>query len=115
MDIEQLRTFCLKLKGATEDIKWGHDLVFSVGGKMFAVAGLEKPFQCSFKVPDEEFEELSAKEGFMPAPYMARNKWVLVTDARKMNKKEWETRLRQSHQLVASKLTKKVRAELGLE
>ena len=104
----------MKLKGVTEDIKWGNDLVFSVGSKMFAVAGLEKPFTCSFKVPEEEYEELSNREGFMPAPYMARNKWVLVTMSGKMNKKEWESRLRTSYDLVAAKLTKKVRTELGL-
>jgi predicted DNA-binding protein (MmcQ/YjbR family) len=114
MDIDQLRTYCMKLPAVTEDIKWGHDLVFSIGGKMFCVAGLEKPFSCSFKVPDEEFEELSARPGFMPAPYMARNKWVLVTDASKMNKKQWETRIRDSYEMVKAKLTKKARTELGI-
>jgi predicted DNA-binding protein (MmcQ/YjbR family) len=114
MDIEALRDYCMKLKGVTEDIKWGHDLVFSIGGKMFAVAGLEQPFTCSFKVPDDEFEELSSKPGLMPAPYMARNKWVLVTDAKKLNKKEWERRLKESYEMVAAKLTKKAKTDLGL-
>src|SRR5688572_19604080 len=114
MNIEILRKFCLALPAVTEDIKWGHDLCFSVGGKMFAVAGLEAPFQCSMKVQDEEFEELSSREGFMPAPYMARNKWVLVTDATKWNKKEWEQHLLQSYEMVKSKLTKKLKTELGI-
>jgi predicted DNA-binding protein (MmcQ/YjbR family) len=114
MNIEELRAFCMKLKGVTEDIKWGNDLVFSIGGKMFAVAGLESPFTCSFKVADEDFEELSNKPGFIPAPYMARNKWVLVTDAGKLNKKEWERRLKESYEMVAAKLTKKARTQLGL-
>jgi len=114
MDIEALRKICLALPAVTEDIKWGNDLVFAVGGKMFCVASLEPPFTCSFKVKDEEFEELCHCEGFMPAPYMARAKWVLVTDASKLNKKEWEGYVKQSYEMVKMKLTKKVRGELGI-
>jgi predicted DNA-binding protein (MmcQ/YjbR family) len=115
MEIESLQKFCLSLPAVTEDIKWGHDLCFSIGGKMFCVAGLEAPLTCSFKVPDEEFEGLSTRDGFMPAPYMARAKWVLVTDASKLSKKEWESRIRESYDLVKGKLTKKLRSELGID
>lgn len=114
MDIDQLRTFCTGLPAVTEDIKWDNDLVFSVGGKMFCVASLEPPFKCSFKVPDDEFEELSSREGFQPAPYMARAKWVLVTSPARLPKKEWEANIRRSYELVKAKLTKKTRAELGI-
>jgi predicted DNA-binding protein (MmcQ/YjbR family) len=114
MDIEQLRSFCLKLKGVTEDIKWDNDLVFTIGSKMFCVAALDPPFKCSFKVADDEFEELSNQPGFIPAPYLARNKWVLVRNPSVMNKKEWERRVKESYELVKSKLTKKLRAELGI-
>ncbi|MFL5810809.1 MAG: MmcQ/YjbR family DNA-binding protein [Flavisolibacter sp.] len=102
------------MPAATEDVKWGNDLVFSVGGKMFCVASLDQPFRTSFKVKDEDFEELSVREGFMPAPYMARAKWVLVTSPSKLNKKEWEKRIRESYEFVKAKLTKKVRQELGI-
>ena len=114
MDIEKLQKFCISLPSVTEDIKWEHDLVFSIGGKMFCVASLNPPFTYSFKVNDEEFEELILKEGFLPAPYMARAKWVLVEDVTKLNKKEWEAALKKSYQLVAAKLTKKLRIELGI-
>jgi predicted DNA-binding protein (MmcQ/YjbR family) len=115
MDIEFLRKLCLKLPAVTEDVKWGNDLVFSVGGKMFCVASLEPPFKCSFKVKDEEFDELSNADGFMPAPYMARAKWVLVTKPTKLNKKEWEFYVRQSYDLIRKKLTKKLQRSLGFE
>lgn len=114
MDIDQLRAICTALPAVTEDVKWDHDLVFSVGGKMFCVASLEPPFSCSFKVPDEEFEELSGQDGFAPAPYMARAKWVLVSKPGKLNKKEWERRVRESYELVKQKLTKKARTDLGI-
>jgi predicted DNA-binding protein (MmcQ/YjbR family) len=113
MDIDQLRSYCLSLPGVTEDIKWGNDLVFSVGAKMFCVAGLESPLKFSFKVKDEEFEEISNSEGFMPAPYMARARWVLVTKL-KLGKKEYQHFINQSYELVKAKLTKKIKAELGL-
>ena len=115
MNIDFLRQFCKSLPAVTEDIKWGHDLCFCVGAKMFCVTSLEPPFTCSFKVTDEEFEELSDREGFMPAPYMARNKWILVTDPTKLKKKEWEHHVRQSYEMIKSKLTKKLRKELKLE
>src|SRR5471032_692099 len=37
MDLELAKEFCRALPGATEDVKWENSLVFSVGGKMFAV------------------------------------------------------------------------------
>ena len=114
MHIEDLQAFCLKLPAVTEDIKWDNDLCFSVGGKLFCIAALDPPFKCSFKVKDDDFEEMSNREGFIPAPYMARAKWVLVTEANKLTKKEWEAYLQQSYELVKAKLTKRVRQELGI-
>ncbi len=113
MDIDQLRSFCLSLPAVTEDIKWGNDLVFLVGGRMFCVAGLETPLKFSFKVKDDEFEEMSNREGFIPAPYMARAKWVLITQSR-LNKKEYEHYIEQSYELVKAMLTRKIKTELGL-
>lgn len=114
MTIDLLRKICLGLPVVKEDIKWENDLVFTVGEKMFCVASLEPPFRCSFKVRDEEFEEMSNWDGFMPAPYMARAKWVSVTKPEKLHKQDWEKYIRQSYELVKMKLTKKVRAELGI-
>ena len=116
MDTEGIRTICKKLPGVTEDIKWGHDLVFSVGGKMFCVVGLdEAPVSASFKVQDEEFEEISSRPGFKPAPYVAKYKWVFIDDINRLPKKQWEGFIRQSHQLVKDKLPKKIKKQLNLE
>ncbi len=112
MNIESLEKFCGKLPGVTTDIKWGNDLVFSVADKMFCVAGLETPVKIAFKVRDDEFDELSVAEGFQPAPYMARAKWVLVTEPGKINKTQWEKFVRQSYDLVVAKLPKKIKESL---
>ena len=115
MDLDFIRKLCTSLSAVTEDIKWGNDLVFSVGGKMFCVASLEPPLTYSFKVKDEEFEELSHSNGFMPAPYMARAKWVLVTQPSKLNKKQCEQYIKQSYEMVKMKLTKKTRQQLRID
>jgi predicted DNA-binding protein (MmcQ/YjbR family) len=82
---------------------------------MFCVTSLDPPFKIAFKVKDEEFDELSNKEGFMPAPYMARAKWVLVNEPERLSKKQFESFIETSYELVKSKLTRKLREQLGLE
>ena len=114
MDVETLRAFCKTLPAVTEDIKWGNDLCFSVGEKMFCVIGLEPPHRFSFKVPDEDFEELSSREGFIPAPYMARAKWVMLQTANKLTRKQLEKYILESYTLVKNKLPKKLLKELGI-
>lgn len=115
MNIDNIQAICSKWPGVTEDIKWEHDLVFSVGGKMFCVVGLDQdPTSASFKVSDEEFEEMSQWPGFKPAPYVAKYKWVWMEDIRLMKKKDWEKYLRQSYDLVKDKLPVKVKKQLGL-
>ena len=114
MDVDFVRKVCLSLPAVTEDVKWGN-LVFSVGERMFCMIPMDHEFQCSFKVSDEEFEEVRMADGFMAAPYLARAKWVLVTNPSKLHKKEWERYLKQSYELVKKRLTKKVREQLGIQ
>ncbi len=113
MNIEDLQQLCKALPGVTEDIKWGHDLVFSIGGKMFCVAGLtEAPVSVSFKVPDEDFDELSSRKGFCPAPYVARYKWVLVDDLERITPAQWKKYISESYRLVFEKLPKKQQKQI---
>src|SRR5438874_1791866 len=74
MTLDTLRQICRALPGVTEDIKWGADLAFSVGGRMFCVAGLEPPHPTAFKCTPEEFGELVERPGLVPAPYLADRK-----------------------------------------
>ena len=113
MTIEDIRSICKKLPAVTEDVKWGADLCFCIGAKMFCVTGLETtPVTVSFKVSDEEFEEVSARPGFRPADYVARYKWVTVEDMKKISRKELERFIKQSYDLVKSKLSKKLQEQL---
>lgn len=114
MDIELLRKTCLNQKGATEDIKWGSDLCFCVGAKMFCVTGVESPeFSASLKVQKEEFDELIERPGISPAPYVARYKWILVEGSESLTKSEWQHFIKQSYQLVHDKLPKKIKDSLA--
>lgn len=51
MDLELAKQLCRALPGATEDVKWESNLVFSVAAKMFAVTGVDGDANgISFKV-----------------------------------------------------------------
>jgi predicted DNA-binding protein (MmcQ/YjbR family) len=108
-----LLAFCRSLPLATEDIKWGADLVFSVGGKMFAgfhAAGKDATFGC--KVPEEDFDVITRIEGIKPAAYAARFHWVSVEDPTLLPEAEAKALLRGSYDLVKEKLPLKLRRQI---
>jgi len=105
---------CRQLPGVTEDVKWGNDLVFSVGGKMFAAFELPAGEPIGLKVEPALFSVLVQQPGITPAPYMARHFWVKLETRRAMPRGALEELLREAHAIVAAKLPKKVRASLGL-
>lgn len=115
-DFEAQRVLAASLPGATEDIKWGADLVYSVGGRMFCVFLLKegRPLTCAFKVEDERFLELTGVPGVIPAPYLARAKWVQLAPGHALAVADLNALVRQSHRLVAARCTKKLQRELGL-
>lgn len=117
MQHESVRAYCLSFPHATENVQWGADLVFKIAGKIFAVMALDGPakYVMSFKCTEEKFNELIERDGFDPAPYMARNKWVSVERFDVVSDRELKELLQTSYQLVCEKLPKKVRAQLDGE
>ena len=107
--VAKAHAVCKALPGATYDVKWGKDECYSIGGKMFAVFG---PKNFSFKVDDNRFLELTDIAGIIPAPYMAKHKWVLVQDPKALSDAELKDLIVRSHALVAAKLPKKTRVAL---
>ncbi|HEY3430615.1 MAG TPA: MmcQ/YjbR family DNA-binding protein [Cyclobacteriaceae bacterium] len=113
MTIAEVREICISFPAVTEDIKWENHLCFNIGGKMFLVTSPDNvPVSASFKTSDEDFEALPNRAGFIPAPYMARNKWIFVDDINRFSKKEWESYLRKSYDLILSKLSLKFQKEI---
>jgi len=110
MDVEWLRKTCLAFPGVTEQIQWGNDLLFKVGGKMFAVAPLEPAPVClSFKASPEDFAELTERVDIIPAPYLGRAQWVALQTGDALPPDELARLLRQSYDMVFAKLPKKAR------
>ena len=116
MNIPAIQKFCTALPHATGDIKWGVDQVYSIGGKMFCVAYVDPQggATMSFKVDDDLFLQYTDRAGFIPAPYMARAKWVQIIDLKKVSDAEVKTLIKRSYELVSLKLTRKLRTALGM-
>jgi predicted DNA-binding protein (MmcQ/YjbR family) len=116
MTSAQVEKFCLSLPGATLSIQWGADRVFKVGGKMFAAMGPRemRPQTLSFKTSDESFHILTRAKHIIPAPYLARAKWVQLQKLDALSAKELRVYLERAHALVAERLPRKTRLALGL-
>ena len=79
MNIEELREYCLSLKGVTEDFPFDEStLVFKVGGKMFCLTDLIDKFAIAIKNDPEKNIEL-------------REEYSAVKPGYHMNKKHWNT------------------------
>ncbi len=111
---DALLDHCRSLPGTTEDVKWGDNLMFSVGGKIYAGFQLPDNEPVAFKVDPAVFDEMAERRGFVPAPYAARYHWVSVPDRKKVAASTLKKLLAESHRLVAEKLPKSKRQSLGL-
>jgi predicted DNA-binding protein (MmcQ/YjbR family) len=113
--LEWVRAFCLSLPHTTEKVRWEHNLLFCVAEKMYCVANLEPgmgPSKITFKCTPEVFTQLVEVDGIIPAPYMARNHWVSVTDLEPFRQSDLKERIRSSYELVLAKLPQRTQARL---
>jgi len=114
MNIEQLRKFCLAFRGATEDLKWGADLCFCVGAKMFCVTGADSIVGgLSLKCTPEKFAELIEREGIDPAAYVGRYKWLHIANLNAVTSDELKSLIEKSYQLVFDKLPPKIKKTIA--
>ena len=114
MNIDWVRGLCLSLPGATEEEVWENDLTFKVAGKMFAHTVLiPAPVWLSFKASEESFAELVERQGVIPAPYLARAKWVALETKDALPPDELAQLLRASYDMVIAKLPKVAREALA--
>src|SRR5258708_30833938 len=114
MNLERIRAHCLSLPHSTEKVQWGDNLVFKIGGKMFAMAPMVPAgMAMSFKCTPEEFAELTERPGIIPAPYLARYFWVGLESQDALSITELKRLLRDSYEMVKAGLPKKVLAGLG--
>ena len=107
----EVEAIALALPAATKVVQWGGSDVFKVGGKVFAIRGLSGGL--SFKVSPIGFEVLTYDGPARQAPYLAKGHWVLV-DLDALDPEDAAGWIATAHSLIAAKLTRKARAELGL-
>lgn len=116
MNIEEFREICLAKKGVTEEFPFDeHTLVFKVMGKMFALCALERlPPQVNLKCDPDYAQELREKHDgvIMPGYHMSKVHWNTLF-LEKLPPKLIGHLTNHSYDLVVSKLTKKVKAELA--
>jgi predicted DNA-binding protein (MmcQ/YjbR family) len=104
VNVDALRKFCLSFPDATEKLQWGDDLCFKIDGKIFAIVGLEGvPQKICFKCDPEMFADLTERDGIVPAPYVARYKWVLLERVDAVTDSELPSLIQQSYDMVVAK------------
>jgi predicted DNA-binding protein (MmcQ/YjbR family) len=108
---DSYRKFLVSLPAVTLHEQW-EALVGKVGGKVFCLHG-DAAGDIVFKVGEIAFDGLTEMEGIGQAAYFAKRQWVRVTPGA-LEDELLMGYIRESHRLVAGKLTKKLRAELGL-
>jgi predicted DNA-binding protein (MmcQ/YjbR family) len=106
MNVDSIRAYCLAFPRATENLQWGEDLCFKVGGKIFTIVGLDSLRLC-FKCTPDSFPELVEREDIRPAPYVGRYKWVMLDRLDALADPELRELIAKSYEMVAAKAPKK--------
>lgn len=115
MNAEELREFCLALKGVEESFPFGEEtLVFKVGGKIFLLMALDtQPLRFNAKCEPRLAEELRENySSVLPGYHMNKKHWnTIVCDGSVPGKKlhDW---VHHSYELVRDSLPKKIREEI---
>lgn len=107
--------FVESLTGGRAMDQW-ESRIAKVGGKVFAtLGGADAEAQyIVVKVDPGEFDFLTTLPGVTQARYFAKGHWVAIREGCAMPDDEVRDCIADSWALVAAKLTKKARAELGI-
>lgn len=111
-DPKAYAAFIGEFRGATLNEQWDA-MVAKVGGKAFCLRGDEAGVLV-FKVSELAFDGLVELPGIGQAAYFAKRQWVRV-ERGALDDDLLRGYIKQSYEAVASKLTRKLRAELGIE
>ena len=118
MTLDQYNRYCASLHAATHVVQWGGAHVWKVGGKVFAIGGWHdgEGLFVTFKCSEMSFDLLKEQPGCRPAPYLASRgmSWIQRTSGETMDDGALKDYLAESHRLVAAKLPRRVKLEIGL-
>ena len=110
-DRADFEAFIGSLRAATLGEQW-EAVVAKVGGKVFCLLG-DDGKALVFKVSELAFDGLVELPGIAQAAYFAKRQWVRVEPGA-LEEALLKGYIGQSYQAVAGKLTRKLRAELGI-
>lgn len=80
---------------------------------MFAITPLMPTHPwLSLKADPQDFPDLTERPGIIPAPYLARAKWIAIESREALPQAEVAALLRKSYDLVVAKLPRKARESL---
>lgn len=117
MTLDGFNAFCAALPHTSHVVQWGGAHVWKIGGKVFAIAGWSDGCELAvtFKCSETSFDILRQQPGLRPAPYLASRgmTWIQRVGGESMDDAALCDYLRESRRLVAARLPRKVRAELG--
>ena len=109
--------FCRTFKAVVNVEQWGGASVWKLGGKIFAICskwGAGSHTKISFKCSDLTYSILREQPGIIPAPYLARAKWVQIETADAMSDQDIKDYIKAAYFMIMGKLTKARRKELGV-
>lgn len=114
MNIEELRDYCLSLKGVTEEFPFGESvLVFKVVGKMFCLTDLESDLSIAVKNDPERNIELREEfTAIKPGYHMNKKHLNTVSIDGTISDDMLKNLIDESYDLVVMKLTRKEQTEL---
>lgn len=117
MNIEELRTFCLSLKGAEESLPFDNKtLVFSIKGKMFCLTDIDEYEYFNVKCDPEKAIELREQfEEVSPGFHMNKKHWNSIKTNGTISTNQLKQWIVDSYNLVIANLPKKIQKELEEE
>jgi predicted DNA-binding protein (MmcQ/YjbR family) len=117
MDIETFRDYCLAKKATSEDFPFGPEtLVLKVGGKIFALTGLDNvEFTVNLKCdPDRAVELREQHTEIQPGYHMNKKHWNTVHFEGGLDQRLLRDLIDHSYKLVVASLKKADREALDL-
>ncbi len=116
MTLDDYNSFCASLPFSTHVVQWGGSHVWKVGGKVFAIAGVDErqALAVTFKCSHLAYDILKDQPGLRPAPYLASRgmKWIQRQTGESMDDAALRDYLRESRRLVILAMPKKARLAL---
>jgi len=116
MNLDEIRTYCLSKKGATEDFPFDeHTLVFKVMGRIFLLTDIRE-VELSLNVkcePELAIEWREQYQSVQPGYHMNKKRWNTVTCSGEFSEKVVYAMIDHSYEEVVKGMTKKMQRELN--